>query len=323
LTKKILFNRFILTLSLGVLSAPIWTGWAKTVFHVDVGVVVVSFTVRDSQGAYVSGLKPSQISVREDGVPQQIRTFMEATSSVPAEPGARVPETALIGSSVFILFDTSNCMYEGFARAEDEIESFIRHLDQGQAVAVYSFSHNLTRLARLSENHEDAIRGLRNAAAGDSTAMLNATLLTLRDAAEVPGRKVVVVFSNGPDDTSIVTPSDVARVAEEEGIPIFIIATKASDRTSQGAFGTLATTSGGRLFLATSRALQLEAFQAIGDDLKHTYTLTYRPQLSSHENDNDNEDAWRHIQVKVVGAPEKEYTVTARTGYRPNHRSAD
>jgi Ca-activated chloride channel homolog len=316
LIKKSFFKPFVLTLSLGVLSAPLWMGWAKTVFHVDVGVVVVSFTVRDSHGGYVSGLKPAQICVREDGVPQNIKNFMEATGSVPAEPGTETPENALIASSVFILFDTSNCMYEGFARAEDGIENFIRHLDRGQAVAVYSFSHNLTRLARLTNDHEEAIRGLRNAVAGDSTALLNSTLLTLRDAAEVPGRKVVVVFSNGPDDTSIVAPEDVARVAEEEGIPIFIIATRANDPVSQNAFTTLADTSGGRLFLAGPRPLQLEAFKAIGDDLKHTYTLTYRPE----QNDNG---GWRHIQVQVVGADEKEFKVTARTGYRSNRHTAD
>lgn len=75
-----------------------------------------------------------------------------------------------MASSVFILFDTSNCMYDGFARAKDRIENFIRHLDPSQAVAVYSFSHNMTRPARLTTDHEAAIRGLRSASAGDSTA---------------------------------------------------------------------------------------------------------------------------------------------------------
>jgi Ca-activated chloride channel homolog len=314
LTKRSFFKPFVLTLTLGVLSAPLWLGWAKTVFHVDVGVVVVSFTVRDNHGGYVSGLKPSQICVREDGVQQHIQNFMAASGSAAAE---NLTETQpLIGSSVFILFDTSNCMYDGFARAEDGIENFIRHLNPDQAVAVYSFSHNMSRLARLTTDHQEAIRGLRSAVAGDSTALLNSTLLTLRDAAEVPGRKVVVVFSNGPDDTSIVNPSDVARVAEDEGIPIFIIATKGDDTVSQSAFNMLAGSSGGRLFLASQKAAQLEAFKAIGDDLNHTYTLTYRPESSDN-------DGWRHIEVQVLGADAKDYKITARTGYRPNRHNAD
>jgi len=313
LMKKSFLKPFLLTLTLGVLSAPLWLGWAKTVFHVDVGVVVVSFTVRDPNGTYVTGLKPSQICVREDGVEQQIKNFMEASAGGPSRQEAESP---LMGSSVFILFDTSNCMYEGFARAEDGIENFIRHLDPGQAVAVYSFSHNLSRLARLTNDHETAIRGLRSAVAGDSTALLNSTLLTLRDAAEVPGRKVLIVFSNGPDDTSILTPSDVARVAEEEGIPIFIISTKAENEICQTAFNMLASTSGGQMFLAPQRIRQMQAFEAINNDLRHTYTLTYRPG----QNDND---GWRHINVQVTGENAKLYKVTARTGYRPNPHIAD
>ena len=56
-----------------------------------------------------------------------------------------------------------------------------------------------------------AIAGLRKSVAGDDTALYNALLLTLRDAAKVPGRKVVIVFSNGPDNASMV--GDVFRRA--------------------------------------------------------------------------------------------------------------
>ena len=67
--------------------------------------------------------------------------------------------------------------------------------------------------------------GLRKAVAGDDSALYNALLLTLRDAAKVPGRKVVIVFSNGPDNASMVAPDDVRAVAEDEGIPIYVIST--------------------------------------------------------------------------------------------------
>jgi len=262
---------------------------------------VVSFTVRDRQGKYVNGLKPSQIRVREDGNEQQLTSFAEAELSGnqgEADRAEDPDEVAPMPSSVFILFDTSNCMYPGFARAEDAIENFIRNLAPSQSVAVYSFSHNMTRLARLTTDHEQAIRGLRSAAAGDTTAMLNATLLTLRDAAQVPGRKAVVVFSNGPDDSSIVAPPDVARVAEEEGIPIYIIATKVTNNSCERAFSTLSSRSGGKLFLASHRAAQIDAFKEIGDDLKHTYTLTYRPGPEAKE-------GWRQIRIEILGETPK------------------
>jgi hypothetical protein len=88
--------------------------------------------------------------------------------------------------------------------------------------------------------------------AGDDTALYNALLLTLRDAAKVPGRKVVIVFSNGPDNASMVAPDDVRAVAEDEGIPIYVISTNEvnKDPISSGVFRRLATGTGGKAYWA-------------------------------------------------------------------------
>src|SRR5207302_11192866 len=103
------------------------------------------------------------------------------------------------GTNVFVLFDTSNYMYRRFVYASDAIADFIRGLDRADSIAVYTYSRNLTRAAQLGKERNVAIGGLRNAVAGDDSALYNALLLTIRDAAKVPGRKVVIVFSNGPD----------------------------------------------------------------------------------------------------------------------------
>ena len=130
-----------------------------------------------------------------------------------------------MGTNVFVLFDTSNYMYRGFVYASDAIADFIRGLDRADSVAVYTYSRNLSRAAPLTKERNDAIFGLRKAVAGDDSALYNCLLLTLRDAAKVPGRKVVIVFSNGPDNASMVAPDDVRAVAEDEGIPIYVIST--------------------------------------------------------------------------------------------------
>src|SRR5437899_11865065 len=61
----------------GVASA----GWLKAqerpTFRIKVDMVVVSFTVTNSKGNYINGLKPSDIKITEDGIPQKINTFGE------------------------------------------------------------------------------------------------------------------------------------------------------------------------------------------------------------------------------------------------------
>src|SRR5450759_3471927 len=213
----------------------------RPIFRVKVDMVVLSFQVTDNKGHYINGLKPTDFRILEDGILQQIATFAEGAKAPlavaedgvtrplleanrDALPGMERPD-AFVGTNVFVLFDTSTFMYKGFVYAEDAIADFVRGLDRADSIAVYTFSRNMSRAAPLTHDHSNAIAGLRKSVAGDDTALYNALLLALRDAAKVPGRKVIIVFSNGPDNASMVAPDDVRAVAEDEGIPLYVIST--------------------------------------------------------------------------------------------------
>jgi VWFA-related protein len=220
---------------------------------------------------------------------------------------------AFVGTNVFVLFDTSNFMYRGFVYAEDAIADFVRGLDHADSVAVYTFSRNLSRAASLTREHSDAIDGLRNAVAGDDTALYNALLLTLRDAAKVPGRKVVIVFSNGPDNASMIAPDDVRAVAEDEGIPIYVISTSEvnKDPVSSGVFRRIAQRTGGKAYWARTWQRQVEAFDDIREDMSNSYTIAYYPAVNSNE-------GFRKITVEIVSDAGKKYRIHSRPGYRPS-----
>jgi VWFA-related protein len=242
----------------------------RPTFRVKVDMVVLSFTVIDNKGKYVNGLKHSDFRILEDGIPQKLSTFSEgnqapleivsgvarpivAPAPTPEAPAATdVRSDAFVGTNVFVLFDTSNYMYRTFVYASDAIADFIRGLDRADSVAVYTYSKNLTRASALDKDHNQAIFGLRKAVAGDDSALYNALLLTLRDAAKVAGRKVVIVFSNGPDNASMVAPDDVRAVAEDEGIPIYVISTNQvnNDSISSSVFKRRATHTGGKAYFA-------------------------------------------------------------------------
>jgi len=301
----------------------------RPTFKVKVDMVVLSFQITDSKGHYVNGLKPKDFRILEDGIPQKMNTFSEGDQPpmtvaadgtmkpvvVSAETAVDAPEAraeALLGTSVFVLFDTSNYMYRGFVYASDAIADFIRGLDRSDSVAVYTYSRNLSRAAPLSKERDTAIGGLRKAVAGDDSALYNALLLTLRDAAKVPGRKVVIVFSNGPDNASMVAPDDVRAVAEDEGIPIYVISTNDvnKDAISSNVFKRISTRTGGKTYFARTWQKQVEAFEAIREDLGNSYTITYYPQTNPNE-------GFRKISVEVTSDVGKKYRVQSRPGYRP------
>jgi VWFA-related protein len=299
----------------------------RPIFRVKVDMVVLSFTVTNSKGNYINGLKPKDFRILEDGIQQKIATFAEGNKPPVQvlEDGSTTPiitqtaETdkgdrsdAFVGTNVFVLFDTSNYMYRGFVYASDAIADFVRGLDRADSVAVYTYSRNLSRAASLSRDRSEAILGLRKAVAGDDSALYNALLLTLRDAAKVPGRKVVIVFSNGPDNASMVAPDDVRAVAEDEGIPIYVISTNDvnKDPISSGVFRRISTRTGGKSYFAKTWQKQIEAFESIREDLGNSYTVTYYPQPNPNE-------GFRKIAVEMPGDAGKKYRLRYRPGYRP------
>ncbi len=305
-------------------------------FRVKVDLVVLNVAVTDRRGRYVRDLSPDDFRVFEDGIPQQIATFAEGNEAPRAvtelaanAPGVAAPASAptpdgrvdgpssmvddtFVGTNVFVLFDTSNFMYRSFVYAEDAIADFIRGLDTADSVALYGFSRNLTRHSGLSPERLEAIKALRLSVAGDETALYNCLLLTLRDAAQVPGRKVVIVFSNGPDNASTIAPDDVGAIAEDEGIPIYVISTNElnKDPISSNVFRRLTARTGGKAYFAKTWQRQSEAFTSIREELASSYTLTYYPQPNPN-------GGWRSITVDLVGDALRRHRIRTRSGYRP------
>ena len=300
----------------------------RPVFRVKVDMVVLSYQVTDSKNHYIKGLKPGDFRIYEDGIPQKIATFAEGSNTPVAVapdgttrplldaraeplPGMEKPD-AFVGTNVFVLFDTSNFMYKGFVYAEDAITDFVRGLDNADSVAVYTFSRNLSRASSLTREKSEAIAGLGKSVAGDDTALYNALLLTLRDAAKVPGRKVIIVFSNGPDNASMVAPDDVRAVAEDEGIPIYVISTSEvnKDTVSSSVFRRLAQRTGGKAYWARTWQKQVEALEDVREEMSNAYTVTYYPAANPNE-------GFRKLLVEVVSDPGKKLRVKYRPGYRP------
>jgi VWFA-related protein len=299
----------------------------KPVVHVDVNLVLLNVAVTDNKGHYVTGLRPTDFTVLEDDISQKLATFGEGDaaqrpvdapldSALEPSPGQHDSTTSsgslIAGANVFILFDTSNYMYRSFALAQDAIAEFARSLDSPERVAFYSYSRDMYRGALLTSNRNEVLRGVRSTTAGDNPALYNALLLTLKDAGQYSGRKVVVVFSNGPDTASMVAPEDISELAQSEGIPIYVLSTNEGkqDPISSTVFQRMTAATGGEVYFAKSWKRQQQAFTAIRDDVAHLYSLSYYPKSNPNR-------GWRSIKVKLTGPAAKKYHVRTRSGYRP------
>ncbi len=226
------------------------------------------------------------------------------------EDPASLP-SRVAGANVFVLFDTSNYMYRGFVFAQDAITDFVRSLEAANKVAFYSYSRDLSRNSALTSDRAQVLRGVRSTVAGDDAALYNCLLMTVEDAARYTGRKVVVVFSNGPDNASLVPPEDVAELAQSTGTIIYMISTREAqlEPISTAVFERMSKATGGKAYFARSWSDEKKAFAFIQEDLAHLYALSYYPQPNPST-------GWRTITVKLVGKDLQKYHVRTRAGYR-------
>jgi Ca-activated chloride channel family protein len=297
--------------------------------RVSVVLVQLNVAVTDNKGNYVSGLGPEDFAITEDKIAEKTATFEEgngptrrvvdigpdgkSSAQIFDRPSANQDSSAerFAGANVFILFDTSNYMYRGFVFAQDAIADFIRSLEGVSKVALYSYSRDLSKVATLTPDRSQVLRGVRSTVAGDDAALYNSLLLTVKDAAQLTGRKAIVVFSNGPDNASLVPPEDVAELAQSTGTIIYMISTQAAqaEPISTAVFERMSKATGGKAYFAKDWQDEKQAFGSIRDDLAHLYAISYYPAQNSNH-------GWRSISVKLVGKNLQKYHIRTRAGYR-------
>src|SRR3979490_2485398 len=112
--------------------------------HVVVNMVQLNVAVTDKNGNYITGLRPQDFAIVEDGIAEKVATFAEGNeparslmesaeperSAIPSAALTKRPSPAdslptldslIAGADVFVLFDTSNYMYRDFVFAQDAI----------------------------------------------------------------------------------------------------------------------------------------------------------------------------------------------------------
>ena len=150
--------------------------------RVVVNMVQLNVAVTDKNGNYITGLRPKDFVIAEDGISERAATFAEGNeparslseladdssgasanhSSDGASP--KTFDSLISGANVFVLFDTSDYMYRGFVFAQDAIAEFVRSLGNADKIAFYSYSRDLSRAAPLTSDRTQVVRSLEQPA---------------------------------------------------------------------------------------------------------------------------------------------------------------
>lgn len=268
--------------------------------EVEVDVVSVTAVVFDKSGKFVRGLGPKDVELLEGGVKQEVSYFREASSQ--GDAAERVP------LSVVLVLDTSGSMRDNIRFLQEAVLNFVYKLEEVDTALVVSFNQSVKGSAEFTgdvERLELFVEGLQ---AYGGTSLYDALHYSLGRIKDQPGRKAVIVFSDGADTTSSMEDREVVDYARAVEATVYSIGFKGSGMMASSPRGFLrriASETGGQFFAPDKVGELIKVFNAISEELKNHYLLAYTPRRPA-------DGTWREIALKV-NRPDAE--VRVRKGY--------
>jgi VWFA-related protein len=262
---------------------------------VEVHLVEVYATVHDHKGGYVDGLARDNFQVFDDGKPEKITNF----------------ETSGQSLSCGILLDTTGSMAEALPRVKNSIVKLIDALDPQDSVGIYTFDSRLTVRQEFTTDKQSAKRAILRTRAEGQTALFDALAQAAQEVAARAGKKVLIVFTDGDDNASVLNATAAITRAKKLGIPLYAIAEGEATRSHnlRKILDELSQRTGGAAYQVKKASEIEDVFEKIAEDLKHLYMIAYQPPA------NPRDFKWHTIEVAVRG--EKDYRIRAREGYFP------
>jgi Ca-activated chloride channel family protein len=259
---------------------------------VSVDVVQVTAVVSD-HGRFVSGLDQSQFKLFEDGVAQTIENFSSEGSPL----------------EIVVAIDVSESMTLAMPQLKNSVKKFLGALGPKDQVTLAAFNDNMFTLTRRETNAVQRSRAVDRLTAWGGTALYDVIIRGVQQLSRQPGRRVLVVFTDGDDRTSHATIHAVEQAVRANDATLFMVALGRGVKEAQLKSGIerLVELSGGRaLFVERSEQLD-QPFQDILEELSNQYTIGFESKNAARDG------AWRALKLEIPGT---NYSVRARQGYR-------
>jgi Ca-activated chloride channel family protein len=267
---------------------------------VDVDLIVVNASVTDADGRPVAGLDKNQFQLWEDKVQQDIQYF--STEEVPV--------------SVGVIFDVSSSMAAKLPAARASVAQFLTTGTTNDEYALIEFNSHVQVAQDFTTDTKEFQNRLAFVSSSGSTALYDAVYLgieTLRHAHNT--RKALLLVTDGEDNHSHYTLSDLKELAKESDIQIyaigmggFVIPTMTKGHIpGPKILQDLVDVTGGQAFFTTHTDNLEEICSKISASLRTEYAIGYAST-------NLNKDGkWRKLRLKVSSVPHA--SVHARSGY--------
>lgn len=261
----------------------------KPTFSARVEVVRIDVLVTENNQP-IRGLRASDFEVLDNGVPQ--RVDFASFEQLPLR--------------VVLAFDMSSSVAgERLAHLRSAGDALLNALTKEDQAALVTFSQ-VVALGSALTSDLGLVRGaLRRVEADGDTALVDGTYAAMVIGESDVGRGLLIVFSDGIDTSSWLTPDAVLETAKRSDVVAYCVAVARSRASSDTFLRDLSVFTGGSLIERESTSNLEALFLRVLDEFRQRYLVGYSPRGVSR-------DGWHRIEVRVKG---RRATVKARPGY--------
>jgi Ca-activated chloride channel homolog len=259
----------------------------QAVFRSSAERVTVAVVVRDRNGRPIRGLSEADFEVTDDGLFRQILDFRNEVSPI----------------SVGVLLDTSGSMQIGGKRerAAQVGHFLLSAMNEGTDEAALFVFDKVVRTAQpFTSEFNKVLSSFESVNPWGSTALFDAIAETAQQVLKRPGRRALIVLTDGVDTSSQLTPQEVSGMASAIDMPVYVIAVDTT--ATAGELTNLARWSGGMLYGVSNTADGSVMARQIVSELRHQYLIAFEPSSSL---------GWHRIDVRS----RQRVTLQARSGY--------
>lgn len=256
--------------------------------RVDTTVVEIPVTVTDPLNRFVTGLEREHFRLFEDKIEQKVAYFSNEDRPI----------------AIGLVFDTSGSMGSKLQKSRQAVGQLMKTANPEDEFFLVQFNDRPELTLAFTRDIEEVQNRLTFVQSRGRTALLDGIYLALNQMKKAHNpRKALVVISDGGDNSSRYTESEIKNLVREADVQIYAIGIfepissrgrTAEELSGPGLLTDIAEQTGGRHFPVENLNELPDVAAKIGIELHNQYVLGYAP--SNGEKDGK----YRHVQVKLV-----------------------
>jgi Ca-activated chloride channel homolog len=239
-------------------------------FKAGTSVVSLFVTVQDAQKRLIPGLVQDDFSVFDNEKPQPLIYFDNSVQPI----------------SVVVMLDTSGSMTLTIDLLKQAAEQFVLRLLPEDQARVGAFNDKIQFSGSFTNNRDQLISDIKGLDYGNGTRLWDAADASLEELKNVPGRKVILLFTDGDDTESHISSlGKVIDRARANEVMIYAIGLESNYFNGQrmvkskpdGGLRKIADETGGGYFELTKTAELAPTFTKVAQELHSQYVIGFAP----------------------------------------------